>query len=280
MLDGKPTDFLEYQNWSFDTETTSEKAWEEMRTYLTGHHSYETEQYLISRLRSRGTRLYRGMTNLCKTLLNQAKQMRELDVVRSRVSPQTYDELRAIAQLLYKDGQKYRSCARNKHSWDCVICTHKHNMQNLAKAFDETRHKINTQTAIMRNISTDPEDKDWLRKRYALHLLTKKAEVLRPHRRMEEPSLIIFVGYPRIGIAYQNLEKLVYRGRERAGYETHSWYANPKNTDEESAWNEFKPLLDLDSLRSRKRKREFVANRQLSESRSINETSGDEDNEQ
>lgn len=280
MLDGKPTDFLEYQNWSFDTETTSEKAWEEMRIYLTGHRSYETEQYLINRLRSRGTRLYRGMTNLCKTLLTQAKQMRELNVVRSRVSPQTYDELRAIAQLLFKDGQKYRSCARNKHSWDCDIRTHKHNMENLAKAFDETRHKINTQTAIMRNISTNPENKDWLRKRHALHLLTKIAEVLRPHRRHGGTFFDYLRRYPRIGIAHQNLEKLVYHGEEMAGYETHSWYANPKDTDEESAWNEFKPLLDLDSLRSRKRKREFVANRQSSESRSINETSGDEDNEQ
>lgn len=270
MLDGKPTDALEYQNWVLEPETTtSDKAWEEMRTYLTGHYYYDTEKDLINRLRSRGTRLYQGMANLCKGLLAHIKQMREPDVMKNRVSPQTYSDLYAIEQLLIKRGKQYSLCARNMRTWECDIRFHKRNMEDLAKSFDEIRNKINTQVAIMTHKSTNPENEDWLRKRHGLALLARIAKVLKLNSRDRECFLGSLCRYPRIGVAYSNLEKLVYRGEKTAVYYAHSWYANPMDSDEESAWNELKPLLDLDSLKPRRRKRRFVSNGQSFESRSI-----------
>ncbi|QDS71970.1 hypothetical protein FKW77_001263 [Venturia effusa] len=248
MLDGKPTNALRYQNWSFEPGVTSDKAWEEMRMYLTGHRYHDVEQDLISSLNSRGTRLYKGMTDLCKALLCEAKKMRELDVVKTGVSPQTYG-------------------------------THKRALETLAKSFDEIRHKIDTQTMIIKNVFADPGNKDWLRKRHALYILKKIDELLALKRRQGDT-----ICDSRLAMAYQDLEKLVYRGEEMTLYEAHRWYADPTSTDGETAWNEFMGALDLDSWRLRKRELEFIrdniGNNWSLQRRLIEDRPGEEDDRQ
>lgn len=268
MLDGEPTDALHYQNWSFEPETASDKAWEDMGIYLTGHHYHHIEKDVIKRLGNRGTRLYRGLENLCKSLLALSRQMRELDVVKTRVSHQTYSDLNTVARLLTENGQRYNRYARNVRPWLCDIRAHKRDMQNLAERFDELRHKINTQAAIITCTSTNPDNEDCVRKRHALSLLEKVAEVLELSRRNGETFLVHLCRYPPVDVAYHNLEKLVYRGEEMVTvYETHKWYAEPLNTDEEAAWNEFKVLLDLGPPKTRKRKRKLTSNDQFFKSR-------------
>ncbi|TID20753.1 hypothetical protein E6O75_ATG05517 [Venturia nashicola] len=75
MLDSDLTNALHHQNWSFEPETASDKAWEEMRFCLTGNQYYHFEQDSIMWLGNRGTNPYRGLAQLYKGFLAHSIQM-------------------------------------------------------------------------------------------------------------------------------------------------------------------------------------------------------------
>jgi hypothetical protein len=241
VLDGKPVGPLKYQNWCIDSETTNEKAWEEMQPYLTGYHSSQDEEFMIERLETRGRHLYKAMQMMCKVLLAKIQTIQELDIVKNLMSSQASRVLLKLTNdLKYLQNQfvlfaysRFTRCNDGGISgWrDCLELAR----SQLEKVSDVLQSEI----AIVRGLAKYPESKEWKRKLHALRLLGRiEGKYDDVHYSTHLP----------LQTAKKNLERMVYQWDKMAVFGSQNWYSKPRDTDEESAWREFLPLLELDGF--------------------------------